>query len=177
VRNVFFATNAFALVLYETYPLAPPRLASNLTFDGQAFHFVDTMWQVLGADGKVVGTQIGYNEFAAMPSLHVGWALIVALGLAWTLHSTVVRLLVLTYPALMLLIVVITGNHYIMDAVGAAVIVLLAIGAALLYAWWRAGWGSFAMLLRRLHDMRFDRAIWTAASRDVMSVDGEQAVA
>jgi hypothetical protein len=155
VRNIFFATNALALVLYEAYPLAPPRLTTGLGYDGHPYHFVDTMWQVLGANGKVVGTQIGYNEYAAMPSLHVGWALIVALGLAWTLRSLVPRLLILLYPPIMLVMVVITGNHYIMDAVGAAGILVLATVLALLYAWWRAGWGSFQALVRDLNDRRF----------------------
>lgn len=154
VRNVFFITNALALVVYELYPMAPPRLTTGLRFDGHPFRFVDTLYQVLGSDGKVVGTRIGYNEFAAMPSVHVAWALIVGMTVAWAARPLLIRLLALCYPLLMVLTVVVTGNHYIADALGAATIVAMAIPLSLLSLWLPRRHESPSALVRRLQQQR-----------------------
>ena len=138
VRDALFLTSAGALVLYESFPLAPPRLATGLVYDGHPFRFQDTLFAVLGSDGKVLGTQIGYDEFAAMPSIHVAWALTVGLVLAWTLRPLVLRLLALLYPAAMLLAVVVTGNHYLLDAIVAAVLLGAAFAISIGWHAWLA---------------------------------------
>jgi membrane-associated phospholipid phosphatase len=142
-------------VLYEAYPLAPPRLTRGLEYDGHPFRFVDTLYQVLNANGHVAGTKIGFNEFAAMPSLHIGWAIIVGMTLAWALRSPVLRLLALVYPLVMLVAVVVTGNHYLMDAVGAVGCLIGAVVLASLYAWLRSGRRSPAVLYRQFRRMRY----------------------
>ena len=121
MRRTLATLTAFALVIHALYPLAPPRM---LNVSGM----VDT--------GRLLGPSVYgapssdslSNQYAAMPSLHVGWAIVV--GLAWLAATTGRgRWLWLAHPALTLLVVVVTGNHYWVDAV--AVAGLLAVVLAL----------------------------------------------
>jgi hypothetical protein len=66
------------------------------------------------------------NQFAAMPSLHFGWAVLVAYGLVQALHTRW-RWLVVVHPAMTLAAIVITANHYWLDAMVAAVLIVAAI--------------------------------------------------
>ena len=113
VRNLFLLTNLLAVALYNLFPLAPPRLATGLRYLGRPFHFADT---VFGGGG---GVKLSFDEFAAMPSLHVAWALIVGLTVAYIARAPLARLLGLLYPLLMGTAVVVSGNHYIADGLGA----------------------------------------------------------
>jgi hypothetical protein len=150
VRNIFLITNALAVMIYEIFPLAPPRLANglHLQYDGRPFHVVDS---VFGA-GK--GLKLGFNEFAAMPSLHVGWSLIVALTLFMVLRPLALRLAVLLYPAVMLTTVIVTGNHYVADGLGAAAVLVVATAFALGIEWWHSEERTLRTVLRRLHELR-----------------------
>jgi membrane-associated phospholipid phosphatase len=155
VRNAFFLTNALALVGYETFPVAPPRLTMGLVYQGHPFRFIDTLYQVLGSNGRVEGSQIGYNEFAAMPSLHIAWALLVAFVLLCTARSRLVGAFAAVYPVLMLVTVVVTGNHYLMDAAGGAVAVAGAVVLALVLHAYRSRAGSLVEACRQLWRLRF----------------------
>ena len=100
------------------YPMAPPRLLPG-------DDVVDTAVIYGHAVFGPVGTGLA-NQFAAMPSLHVGWALAVAVGAIVILRSPW-RWLFLLHPALTLAVVVVTGNHYWTDGIVASVIVLVAL--------------------------------------------------
>ncbi|GAC1325144.1 MAG: hypothetical protein NVS2B16_01090 [Chloroflexota bacterium] len=126
VRNIVILTNLFALLIYETFPVAPPRLTSGLTWDHHPFAFQDTVFGMVSAGGKLIGTQAGYNEYSAMPSVHMAWALIVGACVIIFVRPLVVRLLGLVYPLLMLVAVVVTGNHYLLDAVASVFVVVIA---------------------------------------------------
>jgi hypothetical protein len=121
VRDVFFLTTALTLVIYILYPSAPPRLASHLLYDHHRYTFIDTIKQVLGPSAQAAG--FGYNPYAAMPSLHFSWALIIGCTLALTLRPWPLRLLGLTYPAYILLVIVVSGNHFFADALAASIVV------------------------------------------------------
>jgi hypothetical protein len=99
------------------FPVAPPR-----TLD----HFVDTIADVSGVDlDRGVVAQL-YDPIAAMPSIHVAYAVVTAAGIAATSGSPVARTLAPGYPPLVALVVFATANHYVLDAVAGA---LLGFGA------------------------------------------------
>ncbi len=156
LRNIFLLTNTFAVLLYESFPLAPPRLASGLRYDGHPYHFLDAVF------GGARGLKIGFNEYAAMPSVHVAWALIVGLTLAWAAKPLLIRALALSYPVIMILVVIITGNHYLLDALGAIGVVLASGVLVTLYTWWRQGGDSFIAFVGHLHALRLPGAPHTA---------------
>ncbi|MDK9494226.1 phosphatase PAP2 family protein [Streptomyces katrae] len=120
-RRVLAVLTAAALVLHLSFPLAPPRMLD-------AARLVDTA-QVYGPSvyGAAPETDTMANQFAAMPSLHFGWALMLALGMIAATRSRW-RALWLLHPLATLLVVVGTANHYWVDA---AVATLL-LGTALL---------------------------------------------
>ena len=131
VRNTCIIVNALALVLYHTVPVAPPRLTPGLTFQHHAFAFQDTVF------GKttVVGGYYHFNEFAAIPSVHISWALIVATAVIFLVRHPLVKLLAACYPFLVLTVIVVTGNHYLLDAAAGAGVAIAAACCALGLEW------------------------------------------
>ncbi|MFD7003076.1 phosphatase PAP2 family protein [Streptomyces mirabilis] len=119
-RRVLAALTAAALVLHLTFPLAPPRLltAAGLVDTGQMYG--PTVYGAKPATDEMA------NQFAAMPSLHFGWALMVATGLIAATRSPW-RTLWLLHPLLTLLVIVGTANHYWLDALVATVLLGIAL--------------------------------------------------
>ncbi len=109
-RRVLALVTGAALVLHLTFPLAPPRMLD-------VAHLVDT-GQLYGPTvyGATPATDSMANQFAAMPSLHFGWALMVAIGLIAATRSPL-RWLWLLHPLLTLVVIVGTANHYWLDAI------------------------------------------------------------
>ena len=114
-RRVLALLTGAALALHILVPLAPPRMLA-------ATGLVDTA-RVYGPSvyGAVPEADSMANQFAAMPSLHFGWALMVAIGLIAATRSPL-RWWWLLHPALTLLVIVGTANHYWTDALAAAVL-------------------------------------------------------
>jgi hypothetical protein len=121
-RNALIAATALALVVHIAFPTAPPRLI-GLTADAV------TDRTHINLNSHVLGAL--YNPIAAMPSLHFGYALLVGLVVAKFARSIVSRILGLLYPGLVLFVIVATGNHYILDAVAGAAVMVAGIGAAI----------------------------------------------
>ncbi|MEU1073451.1 MULTISPECIES: phosphatase PAP2 family protein [unclassified Streptomyces] len=119
-RRVLALVTTAALALHILVPLAPPRMLA-------AAGLVDTA-QVYGPSvyAATPDTDTMANQFAAMPSLHFGWALMVAIGLIAATRGRW-RLLWLLHPVLTLLVIVGTANHYWLDALVATAL----LGAAL----------------------------------------------
>ena len=115
LRSSLVIASLAALVVYATFPVAPPRFALPGTVDSVTLH------PVLWDSGHGVKGLI--NELAAMPSLHVGWALWCAVAVVLGCRSRW-RHLAWLYPAGTTFVVVATANHYVLDAVAGAVIVL-----------------------------------------------------
>lgn len=137
MRNVVILVNLFALAIYENFPVAPPRLTTGLVFDHHAFTFRDTLFGIVDSSGRVIGTQVGYNEFSAMPSVHMAWAVVAGAALLILAKPWWAKAIGLIYPACMLIAVVVTGNHYLLDVVAGIIVVVMAYGAAvLLDRWW-----------------------------------------
>ncbi len=132
VRNVFFLTNILALVGYFVYPLAPPRLTTGLSYQGRPFRFLDTMQHEV-IHTTFNGRPLGFNPYAAMPSIHIAWSVIVAASMIVLSTRLPVRILATLYPLLILFAIIVTANHYVMDGVGATLdVAVAALLAALL---------------------------------------------
>ncbi|MEU6842755.1 phosphatase PAP2 family protein [Streptomyces sp. NPDC046716] len=137
-RLVLFATTAVALVGYYFFPLAPPRLMTG-------GHFVDTVavhqtWGSM-ASGNLKNMS---NQYAAMPSMHIGWSLWCGLTIFALASAPWARILGLLYPVATLTVIVSTANHFWLDAVGG--MLCLAFGFLVARLWY----GTLPYALPRL---------------------------
>jgi hypothetical protein len=107
--------------VFAFLPVAPPRMFPE-------FGFVDTVRENSALYGHIEGSDL-VNEFAAVPSFHFGWILLVGLAMFQTNKHIVVRIIAVTLPVMMLLAIVLTANHYVIDAVIGGALVLAALGA------------------------------------------------
>lgn len=129
-RLVLFATTGVALVGYYLYPLAPPRLMNGQSFiDTVLVH--DTWGSMASGNFKNMS-----NQYAAMPSMHIGWSVWCGLIIFALATAPWAKILGLLYPTLTLVVIVATANHFWLDAVGG--MICLAFGFAVSYAWYRA---------------------------------------
>ncbi len=123
VRIALIGSTLVGLIIHLAVPMAPPRM---LRVSGG---FIDTA-RVFGPDPYALGIAKAANELAAMPSLHVGWALIIALTVIAAL-KTPWRWLILAHPIITAFVVIVTANHYWTDVF---------VGALLCgFGWWIAG--------------------------------------
>ncbi|PJE94528.1 hypothetical protein CUT44_30440 [Streptomyces carminius] len=129
-RTVLFATTAVALLGYYLYPLAPPRLMETV-------RFVDTV-QVHDTWGSMASGNMANvsNQYAAMPSMHIGWSVWCGIMIAVLAAPLWVKVLGWLYPTVTLLVIVCTANHFWLDAVGG--VLCLGIGFAVSRAWYGA---------------------------------------
>ncbi|MEU3250614.1 phosphatase PAP2 family protein [Streptomyces sp. NPDC006997] len=118
-RRVLATVTAAALVVHLAFPLAPPRMLSLTGLVDTARVFGPSVY------GPPESDRLS-NQFAAMPSLHFGWAVMVAVGLI-VATRTRWRWLWLLHPVLTLLVIVGTANHYWLDALVAAVLLGIAL--------------------------------------------------
>jgi hypothetical protein len=114
VRTTVVLFTAAAL-LVQLIPVAPPRLLPGSGLVDTAVLYGQSVYA------------IGFDEFSAMPSVHVGWAVIVAVAVI-TASGSRWRWLAVLYPALTTLVVVVTANHYWLDGVVAGILVAGALG-------------------------------------------------
>ena len=131
-RSVLMVTNLVALLGFWVFPLAPPRMLPG---------FVDTvardhLWGSFASAGLASAS----NQFAAMPSMHVGWSLWCSVVILSLSRRRVLRAFGMVYPVITLLVIVGTANHYILDAVGG----LSALAVGLTVQRVRSGQSAFA---------------------------------
>jgi hypothetical protein len=121
LRTALLVSIGLACILYVLLPTAPPRLVEGLGI-------ADTVGLSSHDTGSFAG--IRFNPYAAMPSMHVGWSLLVAVYGFRAARRPVVRLFFAIHPALMGLAVTATGNHFLVDSLagfGLAAATLVAI--------------------------------------------------
>lgn len=112
IRRAFYISMLLVTPMYILYPLAPPRFMQPY-----GWAFVDTM-QTYGPNYFSETGMVQANRFAAMPSMHVGWTTFVAIAVSLLISNKwIARAFVLFMASLIVYIVIITGNHYWMDAV------------------------------------------------------------
>lgn len=168
-RNTLAAMTALAIIGFAFFPLMPPRLldapcpweqensygggciASELRDPDNGFGYVDTL-AVYGGPWSFDSDAMASisNQYAAMPSLHIGWATWCAIALWPLLKRRSAKIAALAYPAVTLFCIVVTGNHFWIDGVGGILVFL--IGSLI-------GWGAY-----RWNQERLDRH-WLTVSQ------------
>jgi hypothetical protein len=118
VRTTLIVATAISLAIYILYPAAPPRLAG--------IGFADTVTEKAGINLSSDALGSLYNPFAAVPSLHFGYSLLVGVTVAVLARRRWVRWLGAAYPPFMLFTIVATGNHFIFDAAAGGLVVVIA---------------------------------------------------
>ena len=120
-RNIFLVSAFIGLFSFALFPMAPPRLMSELGF-------VDTLSKYDAIHYSASIPHFLVNQYAAMPSFHFGWTLLVGAATFMIARSWWLRTLGILLPVVMLVSIVATGNHFILDALGGAVTIALACG-------------------------------------------------
>jgi hypothetical protein len=128
-RSVLMVTTIVGLVGFSLLPVAPPRLLPD---------FIDTMakfshygwWSTAASAPRGLGADT--NQYAALPSLHVGWSLWCGWQLVRYGRHRVTQVLGVLYPLLLAVVVMATANHYLVDVVAGVATVMVAYGLVLL---------------------------------------------
>lgn len=122
LRDAMLVSGAMGLVVFVTYPVAPPRLVDP--------DLVDTVTET-SRSYRVLQPPNFVNQYAAMPSLHAGWDLLVGIAIATAATHATLRAVGWVLPVLMAYAVVATGNHYLVDVVVGVGFALVGYAAAL----------------------------------------------
>jgi hypothetical protein len=118
LRRAAVLTTLGAQPVFLFFPVAPPRTLE---------HFVDTIEEVSGIDlNRGLVAQL-YDPIAAMPSIHLAYAVVTATGIVETSGSPLARALAPAYPPLVAVVVFATANHYVLDAVAGGALALAAL--------------------------------------------------
>ncbi len=158
-RNTLMFTTALALIGFASYSLMPPRLLDDPGVYGACQIYAPEVAEAAEPGDKIVEgcDRYGYvdtlavhggwisfdderaasvtNQYAAMPSMHIGWSVWSMLVLLKLVRRRPLRVLVYAYPWLTLFTIIVTANHYWIDAIGG--LVALGVGGALAY-WWES---------------------------------------
>jgi hypothetical protein len=127
MRNAFLLSGAIGLVIFLNFPTAPPRL---LEANGVDLGFVDTIFQEY-KKSRPDTPSFFVNEYAAMPSLHIGWNMLVGITLWLSTRNIIIRAFGVLMPLTMFAVIVLTANHYIVDAVAGFGVMMLGLAIAL----------------------------------------------
>jgi hypothetical protein len=119
VRNMFLVAMGLALVGYAVFPTAPPRLFPEAGF-------TDTVAALTNVDQDQGAVSLLVNPYAAVPSMHVAFAFMIAVPGTLLSRSAVARLFWTGYPLLVFFVIVVTANHYWFDAAAGAAVACLA---------------------------------------------------
>lgn len=134
-RNAGLIATGLAIVGYATFPLMPPRLLADCGEFGGCVTavagedvYVDTAADYGGLwSFESKGMAAVSNQYAAMPSLHIGWAVWSSLALLAVVRQRGARLLAAMHPLLTLFAIVVTANHYWIDGIGGLIVVAVGV--------------------------------------------------
>jgi PAP2 superfamily len=125
VRNMLMIAMPLALIGYLAFPTAPPRFLPE-------WGFYDTVADLtpVNVSHSSASMSVLFNPYAAVPSMHVAFAIMIAWPLARLARHSAARVVWVTYPFLMTFVIVVTANHFILDALfGALTAAISACGA------------------------------------------------
>jgi hypothetical protein len=134
IRNMFMVAMGIALVLYAAFPTAPPRYMPE-------WGFTDSVADFTGLTSSGSSADALYNPFAAVPSMHVAFALMIGIPMATMARHWITKAVWSVYPLIVTFVVVATANHWWFDAFSGALVAGISAMAALQFARWRpAAW-------------------------------------
>jgi len=116
LRDAMMVSGALGLVVFMSYPVTPPRLAG--------LGLADTVTEQSEAY-RVLQPPAFVNQYAAMPSLHSGWDLLVGMAIISAASTLALKVVGFAMPVLMAFAVVATANHYIVDVVAGVALALV----------------------------------------------------
>jgi hypothetical protein len=123
LRDALLISGAFALIMYWTFPVAPPRYLPE-------WGFVDTLAEFDNLSYQAQSMRPFVNPFAAVPSLHVGWAIILAIVIFDATRAMWARIVICSVMVAQVVAVIGSANHFIFDAVVGAIVSLAGLGVA-----------------------------------------------
>jgi hypothetical protein len=126
MRNAFLISGAIALIFFVNWPTAPPRMLGDF---GYHLGFVDTILDQYGT-GRPDTPSWFVNEYAAFPSMHIGWNLLVGISIWLATRNIFMRAFAVVMPIIMGLTIILTANHYIVDIIGGIAVMLVGLGIA-----------------------------------------------
>jgi F0F1-type ATP synthase assembly protein I len=110
IRNCFLIANFLTLFIFISFPCAPPRMLTDLGF-------VDTLLEISKVNLYSGVRAHLFNQYAAMPSMHFGTSLLIGVCVFLLAKNSFIRFVMLLYPLFVLLVIVVTGNHFFLDAI------------------------------------------------------------
>ncbi|MGI5940043.1 MAG: phosphatase PAP2 family protein [Thermoleophilia bacterium] len=119
LRNAMIVSGVIGVFIFASFPVAPPRLAAMGIFD--TVKMASSVLEEVARPSGIV------NENAAMPSFHFGWVLLCSICLSMVFKRQSSKILVLALPLVMGLTIIVTGNHYVVDAIVGGAISLFAL--------------------------------------------------
>ena len=126
-RTVLMWTTIVGLIGFSMLPVAPPRLLPGF-IDTMARYSHDGWWSNAASAPRGFGHDT--NQYAAMPSLHVGWAVWCGVQMVKYGKHRITRVLGVAYPVLLSIVVIATANHYLLDVLAGVAAVLVGAGIA-----------------------------------------------
>lgn len=123
MRNAFLLSGAIALIFYVNFPTAPPRLLP------EHFGFVDTILEEYKTSRPDTPSWF-VNEYAAFPSMHIGWNLLVGISIWLATKNIFMRAFAVLMPLTMACVIVLTANHYFIDVAAGVIVMLIGLGIA-----------------------------------------------
>jgi glycerophosphoryl diester phosphodiesterase len=128
-RNAFLISGLLAMLIFVTYPVAPPRLMPEMDV-------VDTVTEQ-SSSYRVLQPPALTNPYAAMPSLHFGWNLLMGIAIIRETRARPVRFFGYIMPVAMFCGIVLTANHYLVDGVVGGMLVVTSLWASISVLKWR----------------------------------------
>ena len=126
MRNAFLLSGAIALIFFVNWPTAPPRMLGDF---GYHFGFVDTILDQYHT-GRPDTPSWFVNEYAAFPSMHIGWNMLVGISIWLATKNWFMRAFAVIMPVLMAMTIILTANHYFLDVIGGVTVMLVGLGIA-----------------------------------------------
>jgi hypothetical protein len=142
-RDAVLASGAISLIVYHLYPVMPPRLLP------ETWGFLGTVEEYSNFSYQAASMQAFVNPYAAVPSLHYGWAVIVGAAILWTSHNWLIQAFGILLPWAQMAAIVLTANHYIVDAFAGLAVCVVGVGIAIVLQQW-----GYARLRRLVADLR-----------------------